>query len=130
MDASLLGRTFSEAHPATAVPGRDEPGLVVLNHTGAAGCVTHVWATGGSGTKGDVRFSFYVDGESTPSVSYVMTLASASPSIETVGFADNAAPWGNKYFGHGSTAGGLFNNIRRVAPPNRSPPSFCARAVF
>ena len=130
MDASLLGRTFSEAHPATAVPGRDKPGLVVLNHHGAAGCVTHVWATGGGGTSGDVRFSFYVDGESTPSVSYVMTLASASPSVATVGFADNAAPWGNKYFGHGSTAGGWYNNIRRVAPTNRSLPPFCTRRLL
>jgi hypothetical protein len=113
MDATLLGRTFGESHPATPVPGRDEPGLLVLNHTASGGgCMTHVWATGGAGTAGDVRFSFWVDGEAAPSVSYVMSLASASPSLATVGFTDNAAPWGTKHFGHGSSQGGWFNNIR------------------
>lgn len=112
-DATLLGRTFGESHPNQAVPGAGKPGLVVLNHTSSTGgCVTHVWATGGGGTGGDVRFSFFVDGEAEPSVSYVMTLASASPSDATVGFSDNAAPWGTKHFGHGSSAGGWFNNIR------------------
>eukprot|EP01043_Picozoa_sp_COSAG02_P089005 COSAG02_NODE_26033_length_642_cov_4.609576_1_plen_187_part_10 len=112
-DVMRLGRTFGESHPNQAVPGAGEPGLVVLNHTAdGGGCVTHVWATGGGGTHGDVLFSFYVDGEANPSVSYVMTLASATPSVATVGFSDNTAPWGTKHFGHGSTEGGWFNNIR------------------
>jgi hypothetical protein len=105
------GATFGESHPSTTIPGANKPGLVVLNRTGAAGCITHVWVTGGGGTGGDVRFSFYVDGEAEASVSYVMTLASASPSLATVGFTDTAAPWGNK---------------RGRPPPPAHPTSFAA----
>lgn len=110
-DVLSLGRTFGESLPNVKLPGRSSAGHPVLSHSGS-GCITHVWATGGDDTAGDVILSFYVDGETTASVSYVMSLASASPTMKTVGFTDNFAPWGNKHFGHGSSAGGFFNNIK------------------
>jgi hypothetical protein len=68
-------------------------------------------------TNGDTIFNFYVDGESTPSISYTLDM------LAGIGFDDNQAPWvknvstkfnvqGNDHFGKGAATGGVYSTIR------------------
>ena len=50
-------------------------------------------------------FSYYIDGEMTPSVQFVPYM------LVGAGFNDQTAPWGTKWFGKGAKGGGWFNNL-------------------
>jgi hypothetical protein len=50
-------------------------------------------------------FSYYVDGETTPSIQFVTHLATG------VGFNDQTAPWGTTWMGTVEHSGGWFNNL-------------------
>jgi hypothetical protein len=50
-------------------------------------------------------FSYYIDGEITPSIQFVPYM------LVGAGFNDQTAPWGTKWFGKGAEGGGWFNNL-------------------
>ncbi len=50
-------------------------------------------------------FSYYIDGESVPSIQFVTYMLAGA------GFNDQTAPWGTKWFGKGAAGGGWFNNL-------------------
>lgn len=72
----------------------------------APAAITHVWATTGPGILNRTRVRYYIDGESTASIDYFFSLGCG------VGFGDGANPWGNEWFGKGSTFGAHYNNFR------------------
>lgn len=67
--------------------------------------MTHFWTAGDSGVD-YVNFKYYIDGESTPSIAFQPPLACG------VGFDDQTAPWGTKWFGKGAHTTGWFHNFR------------------
>jgi len=67
----------------------------------------HFWLTGGdTDNLANSIWSYYVDGETTPSVEFSPSMASG------IGQNDSAAPWSNKWFGKQAKTGGWFNNFR------------------
>ena len=50
-------------------------------------------------------FSYYIDGETTPSISFV------SYMVAGAGFNDQTAPWGTRWIGKGAKGGGWYNNL-------------------
>eukprot|EP00757_Euglenozoa_sp_SAG-D1_P006200 gene6200-2537_t len=74
------------------------------------GVMTHFWLTTGYAPKhtstDNVTLKYYVDGEQEASIEYQPALASG------VGFADDQAPWGTKWFGKGAKTGAWFWNFR------------------
>lgn len=50
-------------------------------------------------------FSYYIDGETVPSIQFVPYL------LTGVGFNEQQAPWGTKWIGKGANSGGWFNNL-------------------
>jgi len=67
--------------------------------------MNHFW-TAGSTVVDRTTFRYYVDGEETPSIEYIPSLACG------VGFDSQEAPWGTKWFGKGATNTGWFHNFR------------------
>lgn len=68
----------------------------LFNHTLSAGAthgvITHWWITGGASMDHAI-LSFYLDGETTPSIRINPPMACGA------GFVDEAAPWANAWFG-------------------------------
>jgi hypothetical protein len=50
-------------------------------------------------------FSYYIDGESVPSIEFVAYMAAG------VGFNDQTAPWGTRWMGKGAKGGAWYNNL-------------------
>ena len=50
-------------------------------------------------------FSYYIDGEMTPSIQFIPSM------LVGAGFNEQTAPWGTKWFGKGAAGGGWFNNL-------------------
>lgn len=50
-------------------------------------------------------FSYYIDGETTPSIVITPFMAIGA------GWVDQYAPWGNRWFGKGAALGGWYNNF-------------------
>lgn len=73
---------------------------------GATGLINHFWITGQQDELAGVMYNYYIDGESSPSISFTPSMASG------VGFNDGQAPWGNKWFGKGAKDGGWFFNFQ------------------
>jgi len=73
---------------------------------GATGLINHFWITGNQAELADVRYNYYIDGETTPSISFTPSTACG------VGFNDAQAPWGTKWFGKGAKDGGWYNNFQ------------------
>jgi len=59
-----------------------------------------------SGVDQGVIIRYYIDGETTASITYTPSLANG------VGSYDKQAPWGTKWFGKGAEDGAWFNNFR------------------
>ncbi|CAF1444803.1 unnamed protein product [Rotaria sp. Silwood1] len=81
----------------------------ILNHTLAPdskfGVLTHFWTTGDPAID-QSTFSYYIDGESVPSIQFVTYMLAGA------GFNDQTAPWGTKWIGKGAQLGGWYNNFR------------------
>ena len=95
-------KTFGTGNSAFANAG---PERSIFNHTtvGAnAGVMTHFWTTGDTD---DAVWSYYVDGESVPSVQF------QAPRAAGTFFGDEAL-WGNSKIGKGGTGSGYFVNIK------------------
>jgi len=50
-------------------------------------------------------FSYYIDGERTPSISFVTYMLVGTK------FNDQTAPWRTKWIGKGGKSGGWYNNL-------------------
>ena len=71
------------------------------------GVLTHFWATGDPSALIDQAiWSYYIDGATTPSIQFT------SAMVAGVGFDDQAAPWGHRWFGKGAAGAGWYNNFR------------------
>ena len=80
-----------------------------FNHTLTSGfaTLTHFWATGSPSPLIDAAiWSYYLDGESTPSIQFT------SQMVAGTGFPEPHAPWGHRWFGKGSADAGWYNNFR------------------
>ena len=93
-----------------------------FNHTvadsGSYGVLTHFWITGGASALIDTSvWSYYIDGESSPSIQFTPAMAAG------VGFADPTAPWGNRWMGKGAADGGWYNNLSASQPRSDSGPA-------
>jgi hypothetical protein len=75
---------------------------VVLT-SGNSGVLEHFWMTP---TDPDVMVRYYIDGETIASIAFRPQLACG------VGFNDQQAPWGLKWFGKGANTGGWFWNFK------------------
>ena len=77
-----------------------------LSSSASYGVLTHFWITGGASALIDTSiWSYYIDGESSPSIQFTPAMAAG------VGFADPTAPWGNRWMGKGAADGGWYNNL-------------------
>ena len=65
--------------------------------------MNHFWMTP---TKINVSISYYVDGETAPSIRFRPSMACGA------GFDDDTAPWGTKWFGKGARTGAWFWNFQ------------------
>jgi len=74
-----------------------------VNAPGSTGVMTHFWLTPASDK---VVIKYYVDGEASASIVYQPALACG------VGFNDQQAPWGTKWFGKGAKTGAWYWNFR------------------
>lgn len=94
------GKSQSTIGPAEAV---------YLNHTvsdpSAFFGVVNLWWTGGATSNDNTTLRFYVDGSAMPTIELQIARACG------VGFGDEAAPWGNRFFGHGAATTGWSNSI-------------------
>jgi hypothetical protein len=70
------------------------------------GVMTHFWSTAPHLVLARTMVRYYIDGETTASISFLPPLACG------VGFADQYSPWGTKWFGKGAADGAWFNNFR------------------
>jgi len=68
------------------------------------GVMTHFWCTGDHEIDTSI-FSYYIDGESTPSIVFTPFM------VVGAGWVDQFAPWGNRWFGKGAALGGWYNNF-------------------
>lgn len=73
------------------------------NAAGNTGVMNHFWITPASAA---VMVKYYIDGEKEASIQYQPALACG------VGFNDDSAPWGTKWFGKGAKTGGWYWNFR------------------
>jgi hypothetical protein len=73
--------------------------------TSTHGVLTHWWITGG-GSIDDAIISFYIDGETVPSITF------SPPMACGVGSNDETAPWSNEWMGKGAASGGWHNDFR------------------
>jgi len=73
---------------------------------GDFGVMTHFWTTAPPHVEGGVLIRYYIDGETNASIAFQPALACG------VGFSDETAPWGLKWFGKGAADGGWFWNFR------------------
>jgi len=99
----------------------------------ASSAMTHFWMTS-SGQADDVLIRYYIDGETTPSISFLTSLA-AGVSPDT----DNAAPWGVADMGHQAKTGAWVNKflvpfgssirITYALPPSSTAMSACFYAI-
>ena len=69
------------------------------------GVMTHFWVAG-SPVVDRTTIRYYVDGETLPSVEFIPSEACG------VGFDNQMAPWGTKWFGKGAKSTGWFHNFR------------------
>ena len=67
--------------------------------------MNHFWAAG-SPSVDDATIRYYVDGETVPSIQFIPSRACG------VGFDNQDAPWGTKWFGKGAKMTGWFHNFR------------------
>eukprot|EP00936_MAST-01D_sp_MAST-1D-sp1_P002659 g2659.t1 len=96
-------RTFGTGASAFSNAG---PERLIFNHTLGAGqstaAMTHFWTTGDTD---DAVWSYYVDGEVTPSVQFRAPQATGT-------FYGDEALWANSKIGKGGTRSGYFVNIK------------------
>jgi len=80
---------------------------LVFEYVSKQGAVmNHFWVAGDVPTVDRTLFRYYIDNETTPSIAFEPALACG------VGFGDQSAPWGTKWFGKGAKTSGWFHNFR------------------
>lgn len=84
---------------------QEETLLYEHNSTADTAYLNHFWTAGSPGVD-YATFRYYVDGEQTPSIVFIPSLACG------VGFDDQTAPWGTRWLGKGANATGWFHNIQ------------------
>ena len=70
------------------------------------GCLTHMWFGGNWEDYGKLRIRIYVDGETTASIDMELHLG------HSIGFQDDAAPWGITRIGKTGSPSGVYNTYR------------------
>jgi hypothetical protein len=99
-------RVFSQGQSQSRIGPAES---VYLNHTvsdpSAFFGVIHMWWTGGASSNDNTTLRFYLDGAASPSIELQVARACG------VGFGDESAPWGNRFFGHGAATTGWSNAI-------------------
>ena len=65
--------------------------------------MTHFWVTP---AESNITFRYYVDGEATASIQFEPSMACG------VGFHNQTAPWGTRWFGKGAKTGGWFWDLQ------------------
>jgi hypothetical protein len=89
-----------------------------LSTTAEFGVMTHFWATGADPSQIDTAvWRYYIDGERNASVQFQSAL------VAGVGFADQTAPWGNKWMGKGAAGAAWYNNLSAAQPAQQRPSS-------
>lgn len=104
--AAAAYRVFSQGQSQSTI-GPSE--AVYLNYSisdpSAFFGVVHQWWSGGASSNDNTTLRFYIDGAAAPSLELQIARACG------VGWGDEAAPWGNRYFGHGAATTGWSNSI-------------------
>jgi len=85
--------------------GRATNASKILFEHDRPGVMTHFWVAGDPKCDNMV-ISYYIDGETEPSIRFVPSMASG------VGFDDQAAPWATRWIGKGAQQTGWFHNFR------------------
>ncbi|CAF1644995.1 unnamed protein product, partial [Adineta ricciae] len=84
-------------------PNESEIFNYTLSTRSSWGVMTHFWVTGDPAIDLST-FSYYIDGESVPSIEFV------SYMVAGAGFNDQTAPWGTTWMGKGAKGGAWYNN--------------------
>ena len=99
-------RVFSQGQSQSTIGPAES---VYLNHSvsdpAAFFGVVHLWWTGGASSNDNTTLRFYIDGEAAPSIELQIARACG------VGWGDESAPWGTRFFGHGAATTGWSNAI-------------------
>jgi len=98
--------TFGTSLAGISIDGNETWAYSHFVAPGDFGVMYHFWTTSPNPGSADVVISYYVDGETTPSIQFQPSLACG------VGFNDEQAPWGTKWFGKGAKDGGYYWNFR------------------
>jgi len=104
-DQSPVG-AFGTGCSQCQMPATETTTFSHILQPGATGMINHFWITGDQNQLDGVVYQYYIDGEQTPSISFVPGKACG------VGFNDAQAPWGTKWFGKGAKDGGWFLNFQ------------------
>ena len=94
---------FSMAYSQGQISSWELPVFSVVLAPNNSGVLEHFWMTP---TDPDVTVRYYIDGEANASIVFQPQLACG------VGFNDQAAPWGLRWFGKGASTGGWFWNFK------------------
>mmetsp|Transcript_38417 Transcript_38417/g.96643 ORF Transcript_38417/g.96643 Transcript_38417/m.96643 type:complete len:438 (-) Transcript_38417:49-1362(-) len=97
---------FGTGLSSGAIYQQETPIFAQVAPNSSYGVMTHFWVTATEAVLDDSVFRYYVDGESTPSIEFVPSMACGS------GFDDATAPWGTELFGKGAKNGAWFLNFR------------------
>ncbi len=94
---------FATAYSQGMIGPEELPVFGVVLSAGNTGVLEHFWMTP---TDPNVMVRYYIDGEVNASIAFNPQLACG------VGFNDQKAPWGLKWFGKGASTGGWFWNFK------------------
>lgn len=118
--------TFGTSQKQVWIPPATE--YTLYDYSGS-GVLTSMWF-GGSWTDWDqTLINIYVDGESSPSISFELYLGHG------IGYGDQTAPWGTARIGLTSTPSGIYNTYRipfgsRIVVTVKMPPSVTSNQAF
>eukprot|EP01103_Thecamoeba_quadrilineata_P017355 TRINITY_DN6117_c0_g1_i1.p1 TRINITY_DN6117_c0_g1~~TRINITY_DN6117_c0_g1_i1.p1 ORF type:complete len:438 (-),score=58.40 TRINITY_DN6117_c0_g1_i1:38-1324(-) len=105
-ELSARERTFGYGYSGGPLPSQETTIFQHFLFPGTNGVMTHLWTTSPPNTDQDILIRYYIDGETEASIEMYPGMAAG------VGFDDQQAPWGTKWFGKGADTSGWFFNFK------------------